>query len=240
MHSYLDGDLSTDRKKRLCVHTLRGAETARLRSSGCSEARTRSGAILRDVRRERNGASRASGMVCRNDCVARPGRVRWRLQDLIERVPRGVLAPAAVAAVLMLAVWGMEVYETALPAGNGRICAVTEGTGADQGVNPGYGSRTGATVEIAAMRHAISVVLGFALLAGTHSARGDTVDVQVQGMAGTGGQHPSEVGRKAACFRRKYPFRRHRPPRANSGRCSKTCESGTASRFWSSNGTSTR
>ena len=34
------------------------------------------------------------------------------------------------------------------------------------------------------MRHVISVVLGFALLAGTHSARGDTVDVQVQGMAG--------------------------------------------------------
>ncbi len=35
------------------------------------------------------------------------------------------------------------------------------------------------------MRHSISVVLGFAILAGTHSAGGDTVDVQVQGMQGS-------------------------------------------------------
>ena len=35
-----------------------------------------------------------------------------------------MLAPVAVATVLMLAVWGIEVYETNPPAGNGRTAPV--------------------------------------------------------------------------------------------------------------------
>lgn len=122
MHGYLDGDLSPDREEAMRVHLARCADCApafeRLRRS---EDAVRSH-FEASVANETAPAGFWDGLSERLE--ARPGHVRWRPQDLIERIPRGVLAPAAVAAVLMLAVWGMEVYETAVPAGNGESAPV--------------------------------------------------------------------------------------------------------------------
>ena len=122
MHVYLDGDLSPDREDALRAHLARCEDCApvfeRLRRS---EDAVRSH-FAASVVNETAPSGFWDGLSERLE--ARPGRVRWRTQDLIERLPRGVLAPAAVAAVLMLAVWGMEVYETAVPAGNGESAPV--------------------------------------------------------------------------------------------------------------------
>lgn len=122
MHGYLDGDLSSNQEKAMRAHLAKCADCApafeRLQRS---EDAVRSH-FSETVANESAPAGFWDGLSVR--LGTRPGRVRWRLQDLVERIPRGVLAPAAVAAVLMLAVWGMDVYETAVPAGNGKSAPV--------------------------------------------------------------------------------------------------------------------
>lgn len=122
MHGYLDGELWPNEEMAMRAHLATCADCApafeRLRRS---EDAIRSH-FAETVANESAPAGFWDGLSGR--LGTRPGRVRWRLQDLVERIPRGVLAPAAVAAVLMLAVWGMEVYETAVPAGNGESAPV--------------------------------------------------------------------------------------------------------------------
>ncbi|MDE2887327.1 MAG: zf-HC2 domain-containing protein [Gemmatimonadota bacterium] len=122
MHGYLDGDLSPTEEEAMRTHVARCGDCApafeRLQRS---ENAVR-GHFAATVANETAPAGLWDGLSER--LRTRPGRVPWRLQDLIERIPRGVLAPVAVAAVLMLAVWGMEVYETNPPAGNGRTAPV--------------------------------------------------------------------------------------------------------------------
>ncbi len=118
MHSYLDGDLSPLEEEAMRTHLARCGDCApafeRLQRSEDAVRRHFAATVVNETAPAGfwNDLSGRLG--------TRPGRVRWRLQDLIERIPRGVLAPVAVATVLMLAVWGMEVYETNPPAGNGR------------------------------------------------------------------------------------------------------------------------
>ena len=122
MHGYLDGELSPDEEKAMRAHLAWCADCApafeRLRKS--------EDAVLSyyaaTVANETAPAGFWDGLSER--LPARPGRIRWRPSDLVDRIPRRVLAPAAVVAVLMLAVWGMEVYETAVPAGNRRSAPV--------------------------------------------------------------------------------------------------------------------
>ncbi|MDE2999577.1 MAG: zf-HC2 domain-containing protein [Gemmatimonadota bacterium] len=118
MHSYLDGELSPMEERAMRTHLARCGDCApafeRLQRS---EDAVRSH-FAATVVNETAPTGFWDGLSERLN--TRPERVRWRPQDLIERIPRGVLAPVAVVAVLMLAVWGMELYETAVPAGNGR------------------------------------------------------------------------------------------------------------------------
>ena len=122
MHRYLDGDLSPAEEEAMRIHLVRCGDCApafeRLQRS---EDAVRSH-FAASVANETAPVGFWDGLSER--LGTRPGRVRWRLQDLIERIPRGVLAPVAVATVLMLAVWGIEVYETNAPAGNGRTAPV--------------------------------------------------------------------------------------------------------------------
>ena len=122
IHGYLDGDLSPDREEAMRAHLARcGDCAAAFERLHRSEDAIRS-LFAETVANESAPAGFWDGLSGR--LGTRPGRVRWHLQDLVERIPRGVLAPAAVAAVLMLAVWGMDVYETTVPAGNGKSAPV--------------------------------------------------------------------------------------------------------------------
>lgn len=117
MHGYLDGELSPKEEQAMRAHLARCGDCApafeRLRQSddavrshfAATVANETAPAALWDGVAERLGP--------------RPRRARWHPADLLGRIPRGLLAPAAVAAALMLAIWGLEIYEPSRRTGNG-------------------------------------------------------------------------------------------------------------------------
>lgn len=122
MHSYLDGDLSPIEEEAMRAHVARCADCApafeRLRRSDDAVRRH----FAATVGNETAPAGFWDGLSAR--LPEKPGRLPWRPSDLADRIPRGVLAPAAVAAALMLAIWGLETYGPVHPAGNGTSAPV--------------------------------------------------------------------------------------------------------------------
>lgn len=122
MHSWLDGDLSPMDEEAMRAHLAQCVDCAiafeRLRRS---EDAVR-GHFAAAAANETAPAGFWDGLSER--LPSRPGRIRWRPADLVGRIPRGVLAPAAVAAALMLAIWGLEMYEPVHPSGNGTSAPV--------------------------------------------------------------------------------------------------------------------
>ena len=122
IQSFLDGDLSPIEEEAMRAHVAR--------CTGCAPA-------LERLRRSDDTLLSHYATTAGNETApagfwdglserlpARPGRIPWRLSDLVDRMPRGVLAPAAVAAALMIAIWGMEMYEPVHPSGNGTSAPV--------------------------------------------------------------------------------------------------------------------
>ena len=121
MHSYLDGDLSPEGEEAMRAHVARCGDCAlAFERLGLSEDAVRSH-FEATVANATAPEGFWSGVSNR---LLPPRRARWRPADLLGRIPRRVLAPAAAAAALMLAIWGLEMYETIPPPGNGRSAPV--------------------------------------------------------------------------------------------------------------------
>lgn len=122
MHVYLDGDLSPNQEDALRAHLARCEDCApafeRLRRS---EDAVRSH-FAASVANETAPTGFWDGLSER--LGSRPRPTRWHPADLLGRIPRGVLAPAAAAAALVLAIWGLEMYEPIYPGKNGTTAPV--------------------------------------------------------------------------------------------------------------------
>ena len=122
MHSYLDGDLSPTEEKAMRAHVARCGDCApafeRLRRSDDAVRSHFKATVTNATAPEGfwNGLSER--------LAAQPRRARWIPADLLDMIPRRALAPAGVAAALMLAIWGMQVFETGPQPGNGRSASV--------------------------------------------------------------------------------------------------------------------
>ena len=122
MHSYLDADLSPMDEKAMRAHLAQCGDCAiafeRMRRSEDAVRGHFAAAVANETAPARLW-DRLSDRL-----PERPGRIPWRLSDLVDRIPRRVLAPAAVAAALMIAIWGLEMYEPVHPAGNGTSAPI--------------------------------------------------------------------------------------------------------------------
>ncbi len=122
MHNYLDGDISPMDEKAMRDHVARCRDCApafeRLRQSDRA-VRSHYEATVANA-----AAPDTFWQGVSDQLPAQPRRARRRRADLLAKIPRRILAPAAVAAALMLAVWGLEMYETASPERPGRSAPV--------------------------------------------------------------------------------------------------------------------